>query len=82
MFPVLKSSTDHINDLITFAGNLGVACQLCGRVETTVEISKMHKILERQMIAHLRKATELLSDLEEREISNTGSQNSEPSPTS
>ncbi|QJE02517.1 hypothetical protein HH212_22910 [Massilia forsythiae] len=80
MFPLPKSSTEQITDLMFLAGNLRVACELCARVERTEEIAGMHKIFERQMVSALRTAAKMLSDLESSERSGASNQNNEPSP--
>lgn len=80
MFPLPKSSTEQVTDLLVFAGNLRVACELCARVERTEEIASMHKIFERQMVSALRTAAEMLSDLPSLERSGGSNQNNEPSP--
>jgi len=80
MCPLPKSSNEQITDLMVFAGNLRVACELCARVERTEEIADMHKIFERQMVSALRAAAEMLSDLEVLENSGGKNQNNESSP--
>ncbi|MGF6181235.1 hypothetical protein ABIB42_002248 [Massilia sp. UYP32] len=82
MFPLAKSSAEQINDIMVFAGNLRVACELCARVERTDEIANMHKIFERQMVAALRAAADMLSDLERSGKTGEKLQSSDPIPAS
>lgn len=55
---------EQVNDLVVFAANLRVACDLCARVAPNDEIVSMRQIFERQMVEKLRAAAELLSAME------------------
>jgi len=81
---MLSSTQPHeqVNDLVVFAANLRVACDLCARVAPSDEIVSMRQIFERQMVEKLRSAAELLSSMEalQTPAPNEQDQKSEPSP--